>query len=121
MSKLLAKGMPLDQIKSLVNSNDKIEVVFTQGIMEEGHQSLPKELDFKKGISKIYNHNNSFILVDVKDVLPKSPKTFEEAKGVVISDYQNYKEENWVKQLSEKYPIKVNEEALNKVRKQIKK
>lgn len=41
-----------------------------------------------------------------------APRSFEEAKGLVINDYQNYLEEEWLKKLKEKYPVKVNEKVL---------
>ena len=120
VSKLLEKGMALDQIKSLVNSNDDIQVIFTSDIMDANHQALPKGFEFKKGISKIYNHNNAFVVVKVKDILPESQKPFDDAKGAVISDYQAYKEENWLRELSAKYKVVVNDDVLNEVKSQIK-
>ncbi len=119
--KLLNKGMALDQIKTLVNSKDKIEVMFTSDIMDAEHQALPKAFQFKKGISKIYNHNGTFVVVQVKEVLEKQQRTLEDAKGVVISDYQVFKEENWLKDLSQKYKIKINQEVLNNIKTRIKK
>ena len=56
----------------------------------------------------------------MKDVLPKTQKTFEEAKGAVISDYQTIKEENWLKVLRSKYSVEVNDAVLNEVKSQIK-
>ncbi|AXP81943.1 Chaperone SurA precursor [Mariniflexile rhizosphaerae] len=120
VGKLLKKGMALQQIKALVNSNDKIDVIFTVDTMDVNHQALPKGFEFKEGISKIYNHNNAFVLVQVKEVLPETQKTLEEAKGLVISDYQAYKEEKWLKELAEKYKIVINQEALKNVKSQIK-
>ncbi|ULC60663.1 peptidylprolyl isomerase [Flaviramulus sp. BrNp1-15] len=119
VSKLLEQGMPLDRIKELVNSNDKIEVIFTSGILEVNHQAIPKDLKLKKGISKTYNHNNTFVIVQVKEILPESLKTFEESKGAVISDYQNFKESNWIDELSKKYKVEVNQEALKNIKTQI--
>jgi peptidyl-prolyl cis-trans isomerase SurA len=120
VAKLLKKGMALQQIKALVNSNDKIDVIFTVDTMGVNHQALPKGFEFNKGISKIYNHNNAFVLVQVKEVFPETQKTLEEAKGLVISDYQAYKEENWLKELAEKYKVVINQEALKNVKAQIK-
>ena len=120
VSKLLEKEMPLERIKSLVNSNDKIEVIFTSGILDAKHQAVPKGFNLKKGVSKIYNHNNAFVIVQVKDVLLETQKSFEEAKGTVISDYQTFKENNWVKTLSEKYKVIVNQETLKNIKIQIK-
>ncbi len=120
VAKLLQQDMSLEDIKRLVNNNGEVHVVFTSGIMDARHQAFPGNFEFKKGISKIYKHNKAFIVAQVKEVLPKKIKTFEEAKGLIISDYQAYKEKNWVKQLKEKYKIVVNQSALNKVKNQIK-
>jgi len=118
--KLLNQNMDLENIKKLVNNNGEVHVVFTSGIMDANHQALPDNFEFTKGISKIYKHNKAFIIAKVNAVLPKQLKTFENAKGMVISDYQTYKEKNWIKQLKEKYKIAVNQKALNKVKNQIK-
>ncbi|WP_298533374.1 peptidylprolyl isomerase [uncultured Algibacter sp.] len=120
VAKLLNEGMAVDQIKSLVNSNDKIEVIFTTDIMEANHQVLPKSFEFKEGISKIYKHNEAFVLVQVKEVLPSLQKTLEEARGGVISDYQTYKEEKWIDELKLKYKIEINDTVYNKVKDQLK-
>ncbi|MDO5970440.1 peptidylprolyl isomerase [Flavivirga aquimarina] len=121
VAKLLEKNMALDQIKTLVNSNDKVEVIFTSGIMDANHQALPKSFQFKKGISKVYKHNEAFVIVQTKEVLPKTPQTLEEAKGIVINDYQAFKEESWLKDLGNKYKIQINQDALNSIKTQIKK
>ncbi len=46
-------------------------------------------------------------------VLRKYPsnqqRSFEEAKGLVINEYQNFLEEKWISELKKKYPVKVNE------------
>jgi len=36
-------------------------------------------------------------------------RSFEEAKGLVINDYQNILEEKWITELRKKYPVKINE------------
>jgi peptidyl-prolyl cis-trans isomerase SurA len=36
-------------------------------------------------------------------------RSFEEAKGLVINDYQNVLEEKWIAGLKNKYPVKINE------------
>jgi peptidyl-prolyl cis-trans isomerase SurA len=36
-------------------------------------------------------------------------RTFEEARGLVINDYQNELENNWIAELKKKYPVFINE------------
>ena len=112
--------MTLEDIKNLVNTNGDVQVLFTAEIMDSSHQALPDDFEFKKGISQIYKHHDAFVIVEVKDVLPKRLKSFEEAKGQVISDYQVVKENKWLDALRTKYKIEVNQESLSKVKSQIK-
>jgi peptidyl-prolyl cis-trans isomerase SurA len=44
-----------------------------------------------------------------------SPRTFEEAKGLVMNDYQNQLEEQWVRDLKKKYPVKINQAVMTKI------
>jgi peptidyl-prolyl cis-trans isomerase SurA len=36
-------------------------------------------------------------------------RSFADARGLVINDYQNFLEKKWIWELKKKYPIKVNE------------
>lgn len=45
-------------------------------------------------------------------------KPFNEIKGQVLVDYQQYLEEEWLTTLKEKYLVKINENELNKLAKQ---
>jgi peptidyl-prolyl cis-trans isomerase SurA len=38
-----------------------------------------------------------------------SPRTFDEARGLVINDFQNELENKWIAELKKKYPVKVDE------------
>jgi len=119
VSEMLKQGKSPDQIKEILNTNDKVGVIFTAGIMERNHQSLPEGFVFKEGISEVYKHDDSFVIVDVKTILPKELKSFDDAKGKIISDYQAYKEETWLTELHNKYKVNVNQKVLNKVKDQI--
>ncbi|GGG60007.1 peptidylprolyl isomerase [Bizionia arctica] len=117
---LLDKKTP-EQIKETINSEKTIDVIFTSGIMDAQHQSLPESFQFKTGISEIYKFNDGYIVANVLTVLTKELKTFEEAKGSVISDFQNYKEANWILSLESKYKVTIYPAVLEKVKKQLNK
>ncbi|MCX6308236.1 MAG: hypothetical protein NTY32_05165 [Bacteroidia bacterium] len=50
-------------------------------------------------------------------VLAKGPESYTDVRGLVISDYQNFLEEQWIKALRSKYKVIVNKEVLNTVNK----
>ncbi|WP_100609939.1 peptidylprolyl isomerase [Confluentibacter lentus] len=120
VAELLNSNMDLENIKKLVNTNGEVQVFFTSDIMDASHQALPTDFEFKKGISKTYKHHDAFVIVQVKDIMPKKLKTFEEARGEVLSDYQVVKENKWLEELKTKYKVEVNQESLSKVKSQIK-
>ncbi|WP_452229493.1 peptidylprolyl isomerase [Lacinutrix sp. MEBiC02404] len=121
VSKLLKKGKTIEEIKSTVNTKDQVHVIFTSGLMDAEHQALPEGFSFKKGVSKVCNHNGSFVVVEVNEVLPKAFKTLEEAKGKVSSDFQDAKEKNWLLELKNKYPVSINQEVLTIVKSKLNK
>lgn len=47
----------------------------------------------------------------------KEPKSFADARGEVIVDYQNRLEEQWIEGLKKQYPLKVNKKQFKKLRK----
>ncbi|HRN56380.1 MAG TPA: peptidylprolyl isomerase [Agriterribacter sp.] len=50
----------------------------------------------------------------VLNVYPQpAQRSFEEARGLVINDYQAVLEAQWVKALKKKYPVKINEKLLH--------
>ncbi|WP_417873013.1 peptidylprolyl isomerase [Xanthomarina gelatinilytica] len=121
VQKLLQNNQTPEQIKAALNSESEIDVIFTSGIMDAQHQSLPADFKFKTGVSDIYKFNEGYIVANVKEVLPKETKSFEEAKGAVISNFQNHKEANWILSLEEKYQVNVNQDVLESVKKQLNK
>lgn len=66
---------------------------------------------WRKGITQNEVLDNAVVFAEIRKILSPSLKTFEEAKGQVISDYQSYLESAWLKELEERYPVVINEEV----------
>jgi peptidyl-prolyl cis-trans isomerase SurA len=60
---------------------------------------------FTQGRNKPYNFEDKFYVVVVNKELPIMKKEFNEAKGIVTSDYQNYMEKTWLEELEKKHRI----------------
>ncbi|WP_336065755.1 peptidylprolyl isomerase [Mesoflavibacter sp. CH_XMU1404-2] len=119
VAKMLENNESIEAIKKQINSEKAISVSFIKDTVTTSHQALPKDFNMQKGVSKVFKHNDAYSVVKVNTVLPKTQKTFEEAKGKVISDFQEYKEKMWLDELSKKYKVKVNQDVLKQVKKDL--
>lgn len=115
----LEQGVAIEAIVNDVNSEGDQNVITTADIFEKGDTSLPSNFVFKEGVSDVLKHNEAFHVVVVKEVIPAGFKTLDEARGRVVSDYQVYIEENWLKSLKERFEVKRNPSVLKRVKKQI--
>ncbi len=120
VQKMLEAGKSAEEIKTELNPEGKVNVLLTQGMFEVGEQELPLNFEVKKGISSIYPSNDSFTVINVKEIFPESIKQLEDVKGRVISNYQNEIEKQWMEDLHSKYKVEVNNKTLKKLKKQLK-
>lgn len=56
--------------------------------------------------------NTSTFAYIIKVYRERLPRSFDDARGFVINDYQNFLEEKWIVELKKKYPVTVNEAVL---------
>ena len=60
----------------------------------------------------INRNDNSAVFVKILKLYPAGEqRNFEDARGLVINDYQNYLEQNWITQLKKQYPVEINEKV----------
>jgi peptidyl-prolyl cis-trans isomerase SurA len=68
---------------------------------------------------QVNQNDNSVVFVQILKVYPENePRNFEDARGLVINDYQNFLEQQWIAELKKEYPVKINDKVLKKVLKQ---
>ncbi|HKI88039.1 MAG TPA: peptidylprolyl isomerase [Draconibacterium sp.] len=109
--KYFAAGIPADEIADRLNKNRE-RVTITEGAWEKGSQPIVDYFVWNGPEPKYFNSEVTFIR---GDKIPPEPKNLEDARGLYISDYQNYLEKKWVKELRNKYKIKVNKKLLNSI------
>jgi peptidyl-prolyl cis-trans isomerase SurA len=117
----LNEGKTAKVIKAELNTENKINVIVTSGIFEIDARDLPDGFTAAAGgVSEIYSEGEAFVVVNVRDEIPAGVKNFEEIKGRVMSDYQTEVETMWVKELRQKYDVKVNRKVLKRVKRALK-
>lgn len=108
-----------DQIDALQAVNEEARDKATMQSGKYEYEQLPAPVSglIVNQPSEVYQASNGNFFLIVPDALfgDNTQKTFEEARGLVVSDYQAYLEEEWTKELSAKYPLKINEKELKKM------
>src|SRR5574344_76606 len=83
-------------------------------IVEQGHQSLLTDSEWKRGT---YEHaaKKGYQLIVVEKIMDPCLKTVMEARGYYINDYQNYLDAELVKQLRAKYNVVVHQNVVDEI------
>ncbi|MHA4738742.1 peptidylprolyl isomerase [Dyadobacter sp. MSC1_007] len=88
-------------------------------MIREGHfvktDPLFNKLKWQAGEQTGFD-NNLFVWINVAKIEQPRPKTFAEARGGVINDYQKELEKQWLAKLQQKFPVKVNAQELEKIK-----
>ncbi len=113
--KLLRKGKTRQEIETELNADSQLNVKVDSGLYEAGTNSVLEMVEKEEGSSDILEKDGRYFVVQITKILPAGNKTFTEARGAVISDYQNHLEKEWIAELKEKYEVEVNQEVLKDV------
>ena len=92
-----------------------LSVQVTNGLFQKSENPIVDKTSRQPGSYTVNLEDGRMALVIIEEVQPPRNKKLEEARGMVISDYQNYLEEEWLKELRSRYPVSVNEEAIKKI------
>ena len=74
---------------------------------EKKNNELIDKLVWEEFNSEIFNVDDKIILVVINSVLEPAPKLLNEARGLITADFQTYLDNEWVKELRNKYNIVV--------------
>ncbi len=109
--KMAEKKESPDKIKEKLNKEgSKSRVSIIEGKYEKGVYDVVDNTGWKIGLTEIKAINDSsYQFVLIKQVVGPEPKSLKEAKGYIVSDYQEYLEKTWLQELRNKYPIKVED------------
>jgi peptidyl-prolyl cis-trans isomerase SurA len=112
---LLNGKMTKEQFAAKLNKKVKDNVILLDGLYtkeEKEKNSLLAGMNWSPGIGATEKKDNKIRFAIITSIIPPQPKTLKEAKGMVISDYQNYLEQQWIKELKSKYKVEVNKNVL---------
>jgi peptidyl-prolyl cis-trans isomerase SurA len=106
------KNVPQDDLMAELNRGSQLNVSIDAGVFEIAEKDVLASVKPRKGVAKVINHKGTYSVIWINEYLPRQPKKLNEIRGLVIADYQNYLEEQWIRELRSKYQYVVNRDAL---------
>jgi peptidyl-prolyl cis-trans isomerase SurA len=118
---MIKKDVLPQTIKEKLNTKEVVNIMIVEGTFEEGADAIPKGTKFEKGISEITKQGEYYFVTKVLETIPSEPKSFEDSRGRIVNDYQQYLEQNWVSELKKEFQVKINTAVFENVKKELKK
>jgi peptidyl-prolyl cis-trans isomerase SurA len=105
---LMRRGV--DQTIQTINK-DSVQLTYTTQMVEKG--KTDQAISWQESVLfDVQKSSEGCSFKWIEQIIPSKVKTLEEAKGYVISDYQNELEKQWIDDLEKKYDINTNRKAL---------
>ena len=114
--KKLAFDKWAEALRSTFNADSVIRIRVEKGIFKKGDNALIDSAVFKKDTTVTHMKDYPIDAVYGK-ILKKGPEDYNDVRGLVVADYQEALEKEWVADLRRKYVVKVNEDVLKTVNK----
>ena len=114
----LGKGeytLSAEDIKIVLNIENPLNLQIESAKFSRGDNQHLDMSVWKEGLTNYQISDSVVTFANIYKVLEPSIKTLDEAKGQVISNYQNYLEAYWIKELEDRYPVFINQEVLNSI------
>ena len=114
-AKELTAGLETDSILKVLPTlnNDSVRVIrIKRGLFAQGDNKVVDALELNKEIEyKDKKFPEAFLIGRVIE----KPESYEDVKGLVTSDYQNFLDKEWIKKLRKKSKIEINKDVLKTV------
>ena len=112
---LAAKGKTATEVNSELNKINPLNSNLKEGTFEKGEVPQLDLAKWQVGMQDIGKQGDRYYLINIVSLKPAGTKKLSEVRGLAISDYQDYLEKEWLKELRGKYEVKISDSELNKL------
>lgn len=113
--KMLTKGVAEKTILEKMNKKSANTVMVSTKIYLKGENSTV-DAHWTPGFTPDQKEGERIAFLNVNKLVPPTPKTLSECKGLVTADYQTHLEKEWLAELKAKYKVEVNKEVLKSIK-----
>lgn len=118
--KAIIKSANPDSIQSYIaqriNCDSVTYVKVQHGLWELGKNSAVDKYGFKAKNAE-FTPNEALPIVECVGKKLKAPEAWNDEKGKVTTDYQDFLEAAWIKRLREKYPVEIKDAVWQRIKK----
>ncbi len=115
LRKMLKQGKDEKTILATLNKDSQLNVTAEHKTWNKGENAMV-DANWKAGVSADQAKDGRVVIVSTATIIPPTPKSLQEARGVITSDYQSQLEKEWVESLKKKYPVVINRDVLKQVK-----
>jgi len=116
--KKAVKGLPFakwaEKLRTTFNNDSVLRIRVEKGIFKQGDNPLIDREIFKKADAEVKTLEK-FPIDAVYGKKLKKPEEYQDVRSLVVADYQEALEKEWIAELRRKYAVKVDEAVLKTV------
>jgi len=115
--KLAKAGKDGDQIREELAADTLVQITVVSKKYPKNDNDIIDTIEWKKGVSSIVpTKDGKFGFAIIHELVGPEPKTLSDARGLITADYQNFLEQEWIKELKTKYTVTVNQDVLSQIK-----
>jgi peptidyl-prolyl cis-trans isomerase SurA len=118
---MVKSGKSDQEILDTINKISALELVIKKEKFQAGDHLLVDAVNWAPGITEVrptptdFSVNPGFFFVNIAEVLPPQEKQLSEVRGLMISQYQEQLEKDWLDELKARYRVEVIQSELEKI------
>lgn len=115
LKKAEKKGYTPQDIAGFINTDSIPLVTYNEVLLEKGKNEYLDKVEWVANSRTTFKEDDKNVVLWIREIREPEPKPLVEVKGIVTAEYQNFLEQEWVKELRSKYSWKVNEDVLKSI------
>jgi peptidyl-prolyl cis-trans isomerase SurA len=103
------------EITTALNKDTVINVMVESKLYLKGDNAMLDKTGWTPGVTANENVKNKIMFANIRKVVKPTPKTYQEAKGLITSEYQTWLEKEWIDSLKKKYPVSIDRKVFESI------
>jgi peptidyl-prolyl cis-trans isomerase SurA len=113
--KMIKQNKTDKEIMNALNKDTVVNVSIESKLFLKGDNAMLDKTGWVPGITPNETIKGKIVFANIRKIVPPTPKSYTEARGLITSEYQSWLEKEWIKSLKEKYPVSIDRSVLESI------